>query len=139
MEAKKQDMSKSTGKSVEKSKGKGVNSKDMNSKDIASFLLATMEDIKADNPVCMDVREITDITDYMLVAAGSSNRHIKGICSRILEAAKQNNVEVLGVEGEDSKEWVLIDLNSVIAHVMSSEQRELYQLESLWSVPPESK
>ena len=138
MEAEKQNMStsKSVGKSNDKSKGK---SKNMSSKDIANILLAAMEDIKGDNPVCMDVREITDITDYMLVAAGSSSRHIKGICSRILEAAKQNNVEVLGVEGEDSKEWVLIDLNSVIAHVMSSEQRELYQLESLWSVPPESK
>ncbi len=138
MEAEKQNMStsKSVGKSNDKGKGK---SKNMSSKDIANILLAAMEDIKGDNPVCMDVREITDITDYMLVAAGSSSRHIKGICSRILEAAKQNNVEVLGVEGEDSKEWVLIDLNSVIAHVMSSEQRELYQLESLWSVPPESK
>lgn len=105
-------------------------------KQTIDLLMKAMEDIKANNPVCLDLRDMTDIADYMLVVSGNSSRHIKGIYERILEVAKKNKIEFLGSEGLDTKEWVLMDLNSIIIHIMSDEQRKLYQLESLWSVPP---
>lgn len=109
----------------------------MSSDEALKLILAELEDIKGDNPVAVDVRELTEITDHMLVVGGSSSRHIKAIADKVREAAKKNKLEILGAEGEEDKDWILLDLNILVVHIMSAEARELYQLESLWSVSPE--
>lgn len=87
---------------------------------------------KAENIRVLDVRKLTSITDYMVVASGRSPRQVRALKDRVLDAARENNVRPIGVEGENVGEWVLIDFGDVIVHTMHPETREHYQLEKLW-------
>lgn len=101
---------------------------------------ASLEDIKARDTVEIDVRGKTSITDYMVIASGTSTRHVKSIADEVVRHAKQCGVMPLGVEGEREAEWVLVDLGDVVVHVMLPRVREFYALERLWTVgdqPPE--
>lgn len=89
---------------------------------------------KALQVTSLDVRGKTSITDYMVVATATSNRHAKSLCDYVVEKAKENQQLPLGIEGEGT-DWVLVDLGDVILHVMTGQAREFYQLEKLWSVP----
>lgn len=95
-----------------------------------------VDDIKGLDRKLIDVRELTTITDYMLVCTGTSNRHVKSIADNIIKQAKEAGFRPLGVEGMDAGEWVLVDLGDVVAHVMQAQARAFYQLEKLWDVPP---
>lgn len=115
-----------------------MNSKNsITSEKVLDLVINEIEDAKGDNPVAIDVRDITEITDFMLVVGGTSSRHVKAIYDRITELAKKNKIDIIGAEGEDSREWILLDLNELIVHIMSREARDMYQLESLWSIPPD--
>ena len=92
----------------------------------------TLEDAKALDLNVFDVRKLTSIADYMIIASGRSNRQVSAIADKVVEAAKKNGFEVLGLEGKAEGEWVLVDLGDVIVHVMHPETREYYQLEKLW-------
>ena len=94
-------------------------------------VLVILEDAKALNTYRIDVRGKTSVTDWMVIATGTSSRHTKSISQKIVDAMKPSK-ELLGVEGLDTAEWVLIDLGDVVVHVMRHETRELYQLEHLW-------
>ena len=99
-----------------------------------------MEEIKARDVTEIDVRGKTSVTDYMVVASGTSTRHVKSIADEVVRFAKKTGVMPLGVEGEREAEWVLVDLGDVIVHVMLPRVREYYALERLWTVgdqPPE--
>lgn len=101
---------------------------------------AAMEEIKARDVTEIDVRGKTSVTDYMVVASGTSTRHVKSIADEVVRFAKKTGVMPLGVEGEREAEWVLVDLGDVIVHVMLPRVREYYALERLWTVgdqPPE--
>ena len=108
----------------------------MDSKAITRLVLEALEEVKAVAPVLLDVREQTDITDYMLVASGSTNRQVKALAARVIDSAKTAELNVIGVEGLEDAGWVLIDLGDVLVHVMLPPLRELYDLESLWSLVP---
>jgi len=103
---------------------------------LVTLVEAAVDDIKALDRKIIDVRELTTITDYMLVCTGTSNRHVKSIADNIIAKAKEAGFRPLGVEGMDAGEWVLVDLGDVVAHVMQVQARAFYQLEKLWDVPP---
>jgi len=99
---------------------------------LAQVVLAALEDMKAVNVKAMDVRGITDITDMMVVASGTSDRHVKSIADRVVQRCKEAGYRPLGIEGERDGEWVLLDLHDVVVHVMLPRVREFYALEKLW-------
>ena len=101
---------------------------------------AAIEEMKARDSIEIDVRGKTSIADFMVVASGTSTRHVKSIADEVVKYAKKTGVMPLGVEGEREAEWVLVDLGDVIVHVMLPRVREFYALERLWTVgdqPPE--
>jgi ribosome-associated protein len=95
-------------------------------------VLDALADMKAVDVKAMDVRGITDITDTMVVASGTSDRHVKSIADRVLQRCKEAGFRPYGIEGERDGEWVLLDLNDLVLHVMLPRVREFYALEKLW-------
>ena len=93
-----------------------------------------LADMKAVNVTVLDVRGLTDVADTMIIASGTSDRHVKSIAERVAYDAKQAGFRPMGVEGERDGEWALVDLNDVIVHVMLPRVREFYRLESLWDI-----
>jgi ribosome-associated protein len=96
--------------------------------------LQALDDMKAVDVRVIDVRGQTSITDLMVVASGTSTRHVKAVADKVEEAARAIGVRPLGVEGQQGAEWILIDLVDVVVHVMLPEVRTFYALEKLWSV-----
>ena len=92
--------------------------------------LAALEDAKGTAIQLLDVRALTDITDYMIISTGSSQRHIKTLSERVLEKMREAGWTQLGVEGDD--DWLLVDFVDVVVHIMRAPARELYNLEGLW-------
>ena len=99
------------------------------------LVTAALEDMKATNVKVLDVRGLTDIADTMIIASGNSDRHVRAIADRVLEKVKGAGFKPLGLEGEREADWVLVDLNDVIVHVMLPRVREFYSLERLWEAP----
>jgi len=100
-----------------------------------------MEDLKAKDVIEIDVRGKTSVCDYMVIASGTSTRHVKSIADEAVRKVKDVGVMPLGVEGEREAEWVLVDLGDVVVHVMLPRVREYYALERLWTVgdePPDA-
>ena len=95
---------------------------------------AAVEELKAKDVTEIDVRGKSSVCDYMVIASGTSTRHVKSIGDEVVRFAKNLGVMPLGVEGEREAEWVLVDLGDVIVHVMLPRVRELYALERLWTV-----
>lgn len=95
---------------------------------------AALDELKARDAVQIDVRGKSSVTDYLVIASGTSTRHVKSIADEVVRFAKKLGVAPLGVEGEREAEWVLVDLDDVIVHVMLPRVREFYALERLWTV-----
>ena len=95
---------------------------------------AALEELKAKDAVEIDVRGKSSVSDYIVIASGTSSRHVKSIADEVVKFAKNLGVMPLGVEGEREAEWVLVDLGDVVVHVMLPRVREFYALERLWSV-----
>jgi ribosome-associated protein len=95
---------------------------------------AAVEDLKAKDVVEIDVRGKSSVTDFLVIASGTSTRHVKSIADQVIKFAKNLDVMPLGVEGEREAEWVLVDLGDVVVHVMLPRVREFYALERLWTV-----
>ncbi len=101
---------------------------------LQDIVTAALDDMKAINVKVLDVRGLTDIADVMIIASGNSDRHVKSIADRVLEKAKESGFRPLGKEGERDGEWVLVDLQDIIVHVMLPRVREFYGLERLWDI-----
>lgn len=101
---------------------------------IKSIVHKALDDLKAEAVVELDVTDKTSVTDYVIVATGTSSRHVKSIANNVVADAKQAGFQPLGVEGEAEAEWVLVDLGDVIVHVMQSQIRDFYDIESLWKM-----
>lgn len=99
---------------------------------LKALVLAAVEERKGIEPRLLDVSCLTDVTDAMLVVGGTSNRHVRAIVDHVLERAKAAGHGVLGVEGRDGSDWVLLDFADVVVHVMRAEARAFYDLERLW-------
>ena len=99
---------------------------------LEKLILAALEDMKAVNVKLLDVRGQTDITDAMIVASGNSDRHVRSIADRVIEKAREAGRRPMGVEGTRDNEWVLVDLQDVLVHVMLPRVREFYAIEQLW-------
>lgn len=106
----------------------------MNSQQLCKVAFDALDEMKALDIVQLDVEKLTTMTDYMLICSGRSDRHVKSLAHSVVDAAKQSGTRPIGMEGDDSGEWVLVDLNGVIVHVMQQKFRDFYQLEKLWSV-----
>jgi len=99
---------------------------------VRDHVLSSLDELKAVNPVTINVKKLSNFTDYMMIASGTSSRHIQSIGEKVLEDLKSKKIKPLGVEGQGSEEWLLIDLGDVVLHLMSTNARTFYDLESLW-------
>lgn len=101
---------------------------------ILSIATEALEEVKGLDLVTLHVADRTSVTDYMLIASGTSERHVRALAGNVVQHAKRAGVTPLGIEGERGGEWVLVDLGDVIVHVMLPSARDFYQLEKLWSI-----
>lgn len=106
----------------------------MRSNELVALVEEALDDRKAVNVQTLEVSGLTSITDYMVIAGGTSDRHVRSIADNVVEKAKQAGVEVLGVEGQEYGEWVLVDLTDVVVHIMQARVRDFYKLENLWDM-----
>ena len=92
-----------------------------------------LEALKGNELTVVDVSEMTDVTSKLVIASGTSNRHVRSLAENVAMEAKRADYQPLGREGEDSGEWVLVDLGEVVVHVMLPETRDYYNLEKFWT------
>jgi ribosome-associated protein len=118
------------GKTARKTAGKTVRPKGKPT--LQDVVLDALADMKAVDVKALDVRGLTDITDMMVVASGTSDRHVKSIADRVVQRCKEAGFRPFGMEGERDGDWVLVDLHDVVLHVMLPRIREFYALEKLW-------
>ena len=111
----------------------------MRSDRLVSLAVDALEELKATEISVLDVRQLTDVTDYMIIATGRSKRQVKALAESVVAHAKHADHQPLGVEGLREGEWALVDLCDVVVHVMQPDVRDLYQLEKLWSDGPMRK
>lgn len=96
-------------------------------------VIDAIEDIKGFDISVMDVRKLTSITNYMIVASATSSRQAKAIADNVREKIKEKGYEIRSTEGEKDGEWVLVDLEDIVVHIMVPATRAYYNLEQLWS------
>jgi ribosome silencing factor RsfS/YbeB/iojap len=101
---------------------------------LKSVILGALDDMKALEVKVLDVRGLTDIADYMVIASGTSDRHVRSVAQRVVEKTKQAGYRPHGCEGLQDGDWVLIDLHEMIVHIMLPRVREFYGLEKLWDM-----
>ena len=106
---------------------------------IAKTAVSALEDIKARDIVVLDVRKLTSMTDTIVIASAESTRQVKALARHVREALESVGASIVGVEGEESAEWVLVDAGDIVVHVMQPAVRAYYNLEELWTARPRSR
>ncbi len=101
---------------------------------LKGVVIDALADMKALEVKVLDVRGLTDVADFMVIASGTSDRHVRSVAQRVVERTKAAGYRPHGVEGQQDADWVLIDLNEMIVHVMLPRVREFYGLEKLWDI-----
>ena len=110
----------------------------MQAEQLKELIVGALDDLKAVNTVTMDVTGLTDVMDYLVIASGTSNRHVKSLADNVCMEAKKQGQRALGVEGEDAGECVLVDFGDIVVHVMLTATRDVYDLERLWAPAPDA-
>lgn len=103
---------------------------------LRDLVVETLEDKKAIDVVSLDVAKVTVIADFMVIASGTSNRHVNALSDYLVQSVKERHGTVNGIEGRESAEWILLDLGDVLVHLMQQETRSFYDLERLWGEFP---
>ena len=106
----------------------------MTTKELGKIVVNALENLKAVDIKILDVKRMTSVTDLMIIASGKSDRQVRALADKTVEAVNAKHIKPLGMEGHSQGEWVLIDLGDIIVHIMRPAIREYYQLEKLWSV-----
>ena len=110
-----------------------------NTEDLNALIREALDDLKWQKIVELDVRELTEVMDFLIIANGTSNRHVKSLAGKVVEELKPKGFKPLGVEGLEDGEWVLVDYGSTVVHVMLPTARDFYELEKLWSKVPANR
>ena len=105
----------------------------MEAKQLEQLVIDALNELKAVDVRVLDVHDRSSFTDLMVVASGTSNRHVRSLADNVAKRAKEQGVYPLGMEGEREGEWILVDLGDVVVHVMQPQVRDFYNLEKLWS------
>lgn len=113
-----------------------LNTDTLKTDSLKTLVLDALDDLKAKDVTLLDVSRLTSVTDLMVVASGTSTRHVMALANNVVERVKAEGIQPLGVEGEAGADWVLVDLGDLVVHVMLPETRELYDLERLWADLP---
>ena len=101
--------------------------------DLKSVVVDILDLNKAQDIVTIDLKDKSSMADYMIIASGTSSRHIQSLSEQVLEKLKNNGVKNSKIEGKDSKEWKLVDGIDLIVHIFHPEKRKFYELEKIWS------
>ena len=104
--------------------------------ELLKTVVQLLEDKKAEDMVVLHVRDLTTVADDMIVVTGTSNPHLRAMMNLVVSELKKSGVAILGVEGAENGEWILVDLGSILVHLMLPQVRKYYELEKLWSVHP---
>ena len=106
----------------------------LSASEMSQVVIDALEDVKAVDVRVLDVESMSNFTDHMIIASGTSTRQVKALANSVVVEAKKAGMDVLGQEGENPGEWILIDLGDVVVHIMVPQVRDFYNLEKLWSV-----
>jgi|TARA_B100000035_G_scaffold181797_1_gene155193 ribosome-associated protein len=101
--------------------------------DLKQIVIDTLDINKAQDIVSIDLKDKSSMADYMIIASGTSSRHIQALSEQVLEKLKNNGVNESKIEGKDSTEWKLVDGIDLIVHIFHPEKRKFYELEKIWS------
>jgi ribosome-associated protein len=102
---------------------------------IQKTAVTALDDIKARDVTVLDVRKLTSLCDTMIIATAESNRQVKALAGHVRDRLKETGATIVGVEGEESGEWVLVDAGEIVIHIMQPAIRAYYNLEELWAPP----
>jgi len=100
------------------------------------LVIDALEDVKAQDIKIFNTTQVTSLFDRVVIASGTSNRQTRALASSVADAAREHNVAILAYEGEDSGEWVLVDLGDIVVHCMQPAIRQYYNLEEIWGGKP---
>ena len=105
---------------------------------LRDLVVDALDDVKGQDILALDVSTVSCVTDWMVIASGTSNRHVKSLVDNVTQQARAQGNTPIGVEGTDGHEWVLVDLGDVVVHVMQVDARGFFDLERLWKLPAEA-
>lgn len=106
----------------------------MRNDELVALVEGSLNELKALNVCVLNVGKLTSLTDYIVIASGTSSRHVRSIADKVIEKSKAAGTAPIGVEGQQYGEWVLVDLGDVVVHLMQPKARDFYNLEKLWNM-----
>lgn len=108
----------------------------MQNTQLVSLVKEALDDLKGQDIVTLDVTKLSTVMDSLIIATGTSNRHVKSLANNVVVDSKAAGHQPIGVEGLDGGEWVLVDFGDTVVHIMLQQTRDFYELEKLWSTAP---
>ena len=107
--------------------------KELNNAELNALVISALDDLKAQDVVVLDVMSLSDVMDTLVIATGTSSRHVKSLAGNVVDEVKKQGLRPIGIEGLEASDWVLVDYGSVVVHVLLPQARKFYDLEKLWT------